>query len=54
MKNYSGLGCIEAMSACESARISDQLNKFEKLSGRPLHGETLAGQSTTLFTHTKH
>uniref|UniRef100_H2UW54 Kelch domain-containing protein 10 n=1 Tax=Takifugu rubripes TaxID=31033 RepID=H2UW54_TAKRU len=34
------------MSGWESARSTDQLNKFKKLSGRPLHGETLADHRT--------
>lgn len=49
---YSGLDCIEMMSGCEISRSPDQLNEFEKLSGRrPLHGDTLAGRSTALTTH---
>lgn len=39
------------MSDAEGARSPEQLNKFEKLTGRPLHGETLAGQLTTLARH---
>lgn len=33
------------MSDADGARSPDQLNKFEKLTGRPPHGDTLAGQS---------
>lgn len=41
------------MTDAEAARSPDQLNKFEKLTGRPPHGETLtlAGRSTTLARH---
>lgn len=39
------------MSDAEGARSPEQLNKFKKLTGRPPHGETLAGRSTTLATH---
>lgn len=34
------------MSDAEDARSPDQLNKFEKLTGRPPTGESLAGQPT--------
>lgn len=36
------------MSDADGARSPDQLNKFEKLTGRPPHGDTLAGQSSAL------
>lgn len=39
------------MSDAEGARSPDQLNKFEKLTHRPPHGETLAGRLTTLARH---
>lgn len=39
------------MSDAEGARSPGQLNEFEKLAARPPHGETLAGQSTTLARH---
>lgn len=35
------------MSDVGGPRSPDQLNKFEKLTGRPPYGETLAGRSTT-------
>lgn len=36
------------MSDAECAHSPDQLNKFQKLTGRPPHGVTLAGRSKTL------